>query len=120
MVHREGFEERLPAVRVVLRCVCCTKLCTGRVKESGHKLPCDLHTIHRQRTPPHTHTHQHPARATHTSTHTRLNTTQTATDTQKNTVYVVAKRMSKRCSIEQYAIALAQHFVHTYPRVSWL
>lgn len=42
---------------------------------------------------------------------------QTATDTQKNTVYVVAKRMSKRCTIEQYAIALAQHFVHTYPRV---
>jgi hypothetical protein len=32
-------------------------------------------------------------------------------------VYVVAKRMSKRCTIEQYAIALAQHFVHTYPRV---
>lgn len=43
---------------------------------------------------------------------------QTATDTQKNTVYVVAKRMAKRCSIEQYAVALAQHFVHTYPRVS--
>lgn len=46
------------------------------------------------------------------------NTGMTATDTQKNTVYVVAKRMAKRCSIEQYAIALAQHFVHTYPRVS--
>lgn len=26
--------------------------------------------------------------------------------------------MSKRCSIEQYGTALAQHFVHTYPRVS--
>lgn len=46
------------------------------------------------------------------------NTGMTATDTQKNTVYVVAKRMSKRCTIEQYAIALSQHFVHTYPRVS--
>jgi urate oxidase len=68
------------------------------------------------------------------------NTGMTATDTQKNTVrnaflpmhqasmalpelcsslqvYVVAKRMSKRCTIEQYAIALSQHFVHTYPRV---
>jgi hypothetical protein len=42
---------------------------------------------------------------------------QTATDTQKNTVYVVAKRMGTRCSVEQYATALAQHFVHTYPRV---
>lgn len=41
----------------------------------------------------------------------------TATDTQKNTVYVIAKRMQKRCTIEQYATALAQHFVHTYPRV---
>lgn len=46
------------------------------------------------------------------------NTGMTATDTQKNTVYVVAKKMSKRCSIEQYGTALAQHFVHTYPRVS--
>jgi len=46
------------------------------------------------------------------------NTGMTPTDTQKNTVYVVAKRMSKRCSVEQYGIALAQHFVHTYPRVS--
>eukprot|EP00878_Enallax_costatus_P012448 GHUV01012999.1.p1 GENE.GHUV01012999.1~~GHUV01012999.1.p1 ORF type:complete len:213 (+),score=34.24 GHUV01012999.1:151-789(+) len=46
------------------------------------------------------------------------NTGMTATDTQKNTVYVIAKRMQKRCTIEQYATALAQHFVHTYPRVS--
>lgn len=46
------------------------------------------------------------------------NTGMTATDTQKNTVYVVAKRMAKRCSVEQFATALAQHFVHTYPRVS--
>lgn len=46
------------------------------------------------------------------------NTGMTATDTQKNTVYVVAKRMAKRCSVEQYAAALAQHFVTTYPRVS--
>lgn len=30
---------------------------------------------------------------------------------------MVAKKMSKRCTIEQYATALAQHFVHTYPRV---
>eukprot|EP00877_Chromochloris_zofingiensis_P008318 jgi/Chrzof1/373/Cz01g13160.t1 len=46
------------------------------------------------------------------------NTGMTATDTQKNTVYVVAKRMKKRCTVEQYAVALAQQFVHTYPRVS--
>ncbi|KAF8064689.1 uricase [Scenedesmus sp. PABB004] len=46
------------------------------------------------------------------------NTGMTATDTQKNTVYIIAKRMAKRCSIEQYGTALAQHFVTTYPRVS--
>ncbi|PNW74909.1 hypothetical protein CHLRE_12g504950v5 [Chlamydomonas reinhardtii] len=46
------------------------------------------------------------------------NTGMTATDTQKNTVYVVAQRMSQKCTIEQYAIALAQHFVRTYPLVS--
>ncbi len=32
-------------------------------------------------------------------------------------VYVVAQRMSQRCSIEQFAIALAQHFVRQYPLV---
>lgn len=46
------------------------------------------------------------------------NSGMTATDTQKNTVYVVAKRMSTKCTIEEYAVALAQHFVATYPLVS--
>lgn len=46
------------------------------------------------------------------------NTGMTATDTQKNTCYVVAKRMSSRCSPEEYAIALAKHFVQQYPRIS--
>eukprot|EP00798_Chlamydomonas_sp_ICE-L_P014548 gene14548-20589_t len=46
------------------------------------------------------------------------NTGMTATDTQKNTVYIVAKRMSQRCSVDEYAIALAQHFVKTYPLVT--
>ncbi|GLI59081.1 hypothetical protein VaNZ11_000768 [Volvox africanus] len=46
------------------------------------------------------------------------NTGMTATDTQKNTVYVVAQRMSQKCTVEQFAIALAQHFVLTYPLVS--
>eukprot|EP00199_Chlamydomonas_sp_CCMP681_P005584 CAMPEP_0119102204 /NCGR_PEP_ID=MMETSP1180-20130426/1031_1 /TAXON_ID=3052 ORGANISM="Chlamydomonas cf sp, Strain CCMP681" /NCGR_SAMPLE_ID=MMETSP1180 /ASSEMBLY_ACC=CAM_ASM_000741 /LENGTH=261 /DNA_ID=CAMNT_0007086447 /DNA_START=94 /DNA_END=879 /DNA_ORIENTATION=- len=46
------------------------------------------------------------------------NTGMTATDTQKNTVYVVAQRMNKRCTMEEYAIALAQHFVKQYPLVS--
>lgn len=32
-------------------------------------------------------------------------------------VYVVAQRMSQRCTVEQYAVALAQHFVRTYPLV---
>lgn len=42
----------------------------------------------------------------------------TATDTQKNTVYIVAKRMSERCTADQFAVALAQHFVRTYPLVT--
>ncbi|GFH22858.1 uricase [Haematococcus lacustris] len=46
------------------------------------------------------------------------NTGMTATDTQKNTVYIIAQRMSQRCSCEEYAIALAQHFVRQYPLVS--
>ena len=33
-------------------------------------------------------------------------------------VYIVAKRMAQRSTIEQYGIALAQHFVRTYPLVS--
>ena len=32
--------------------------------------------------------------------------------------YVVAQRMSQRCTVEQYAVALAKHFVNTYPLVS--
>lgn len=46
------------------------------------------------------------------------NTGMTATDTQKNAVFVVAKKIEKRCSVEQFAIALAQHFVQIYPRIS--
>ncbi|KAL6762326.1 hypothetical protein V8C86DRAFT_2520231 [Haematococcus lacustris] len=46
------------------------------------------------------------------------NSGMTATDTQKNTVYVIAQRMSHRCSCEEYAIALARHFVLHYPLVS--
>lgn len=49
---------------------------------------------------------------------TPSNAGMTSTDTQKNTVYVVAKRMSERCTVEEYAIALAKHFVDTYPLVS--
>ncbi len=32
-------------------------------------------------------------------------------------VYYVAKQCSSRCSPEEYAIALAKHFVDTYPKV---
>ncbi|DBA99581.1 TPA: hypothetical protein ACH3X3_012157 [Trebouxia sp. C0006] len=46
------------------------------------------------------------------------NADMTATDTQKNTVYYVAKQCSQRCTPEEYAIALAKHFVKTYPKVS--
>jgi urate oxidase len=49
---------------------------------------------------------------------THSNKDMTATDTQKNTVYYVAKQCSSRCSPEEYAIALAKHFVDTYPKVS--
>ena len=72
------------------------------------------------------------------------NADMTATDTQKNTaswtemkslliccqvdqrndgwyiavqVYYVAKQCSQRCTPEEYAIALAKHFVKTYPKV---
>lgn len=46
------------------------------------------------------------------------NSGMTPTDTQKNTVYVVGQRMPQKCSPEEYAIALAQHFVHMYPLVT--
>mmetsp|Transcript_21583 Transcript_21583/g.59835 ORF Transcript_21583/g.59835 Transcript_21583/m.59835 type:complete len:316 (-) Transcript_21583:1079-2026(-) len=49
---------------------------------------------------------------------TGSNAGMTATDTQKNTVYVVAKRCSERCTPEEYSIALAQHFLREYPLVS--
>jgi urate oxidase len=49
---------------------------------------------------------------------TDSNAGMTATDTQKNTVYYIAKQMSQRCSPEEYALALARHFVKTYPLVS--
>jgi urate oxidase len=41
-----------------------------------------------------------------------------ATDTCKNTVYVVAKQCKERCSAEEYAIKLAQHFLENYSHVS--
>ncbi|CAL5225692.1 g8557 [Coccomyxa viridis] len=46
------------------------------------------------------------------------NADMTATDTQKNTVYYIAKKCSQRCTPEEYAVALARHFVETYPKVS--
>ena len=32
-------------------------------------------------------------------------------------VYFVAKQCSQRCTPEEYAIALAKHYVSTYPKV---
>ena len=32
-------------------------------------------------------------------------------------VYYIAKQCKARCSVEEYAIALARHFVETYPKV---
>jgi urate oxidase len=49
---------------------------------------------------------------------TPSNSGMTATDTQKNTVYFVAKQLNEACSPEQYAVALARHFVQHYPLVS--
>ncbi|KAK9831871.1 hypothetical protein WJX81_004243 [Elliptochloris bilobata] len=46
------------------------------------------------------------------------NADMTSTDTQKNTVYYIAKQCSQPCSPEEFAILLARHFVHTYPKVS--
>lgn len=42
----------------------------------------------------------------------------TATDTHKNLVYYVAKQMSRECSAEEYAIALAKFFVKEYPKIT--
>lgn len=42
----------------------------------------------------------------------------TATDTQKNTVYYIAKKLPPHSSPEDFAISLAKHFVGTYPLVS--
>jgi urate oxidase len=41
----------------------------------------------------------------------------TPTDTVKNTVYYIAKQFSDPCSPEEFAVALAKHFVNTYPLV---
>lgn len=49
---------------------------------------------------------------------TSSNRGMTATDTQKNTVYYIAKQMKEPCSPEEFALALAKHFVDTYPLVS--
>ena len=42
----------------------------------------------------------------------------TATDTCRNNVYHVAKQMTQRCSADQFAVALAEHMVSSYPLVS--
>jgi urate oxidase len=42
----------------------------------------------------------------------------TATDTQKNTVYYVAKQLTSYSSPEQFALAIGSHFVKEYPLVS--
>lgn len=49
---------------------------------------------------------------------TESNAGMTSTDTQKNSVYYVAKQFSRPCSPEEYALALARHFVKNYPLVS--
>ena len=49
---------------------------------------------------------------------TESNEGMTPTDTQKNIVYYVAKQFPNPCSPEEYALALARHFVRTYPLVS--
>eukprot|EP00244_Chara_vulgaris_P010870 TRINITY_DN5135_c0_g3_i2.p1 TRINITY_DN5135_c0_g3~~TRINITY_DN5135_c0_g3_i2.p1 ORF type:complete len:312 (-),score=41.77 TRINITY_DN5135_c0_g3_i2:816-1751(-) len=41
-----------------------------------------------------------------------------ATDSIKNTVYVLAKELKQRVSVEDFGIKLAEHFVKTYPQVS--
>jgi len=42
----------------------------------------------------------------------------TSTDTQKNTVYYIAKQFKSPCSPEEFAIAVAKHFVDHYPPVT--
>ncbi|CAD7695053.1 unnamed protein product [Ostreobium quekettii] len=42
----------------------------------------------------------------------------TATDTQKNTVYYIAKQCDEKCSPEEFAIALAKHLVDKYEKIS--
>lgn len=42
----------------------------------------------------------------------------TATDTQKNTVYYIAKQMPPNSAPEDFALALARHFVRQYEPVS--
>jgi urate oxidase len=46
------------------------------------------------------------------------NTGMTATDTQKNTIYYMAKKMKPNAAPEDFALALARHFVETYEPVS--
>lgn len=48
---------------------------------------------------------------------TPSNAGMTATDTQKNTVYYVAKKMAVSCAPEEFALELGRHFVRTYPLV---
>ena len=45
------------------------------------------------------------------------NSGMTATDTVKNNIYKVAKGQSKPVSADAFAVALAEHFVRTYPLV---
>ncbi|GMH32258.1 hypothetical protein BSKO_00092 [Bryopsis sp. KO-2023] len=42
----------------------------------------------------------------------------TATDTIKNTVYLIAKQMEAPCSPEDFGMAIGQHFIDTYEKVS--
>lgn len=46
------------------------------------------------------------------------NTGMTSTDTQRGAVYYVAKKLSERATIEEFAVALGKHFVQTYPLIS--
>ena len=48
----------------------------------------------------------------------RDNTGMTATDTQKNTVYYVAKGLARPTAPERFAELLAEHFIQEYPLVS--
>eukprot|EP00898_Chlorokybus_atmophyticus_P003745 jgi/Chlat1/4371/Chrsp29S04516 len=41
-----------------------------------------------------------------------------ATDTCKNTVYYIAKQQKTRCTVEEFATALAEHFIRKYPHVT--